>query len=245
MTCGLATALEPPHFNHAPVRGATGASFSRRSRAGSFNPRTRVGCDRCWKMICPIAGMFQSTHPRGVRHLCQHGGCFQAVVSIHAPAWGATPMLGASANSAMFQSTHPRGVRPGRCGRGRGTGLVSIHAPAWGATHAQSSQPFIPPVSIHAPAWGATQELVKTPLQRGVSIHAPAWGATTMGTMPELYHWLFQSTHPRGVRLIPPKNCRLLVQFQSTHPRGVRLPRPGLQTAQQSVSIHAPAWGAT
>lgn len=23
MTCGLATALEPPHFNHAPVWGAT------------------------------------------------------------------------------------------------------------------------------------------------------------------------------------------------------------------------------
>ena len=69
MTCGLATALEPPHFNHAPVRGAIGASFSRRSRAGSFNPRTRVGCDQC---VCV--------------------SCLQLhCVSIHAPAWGATP----------------------------------------------------------------------------------------------------------------------------------------------------------
>ncbi len=25
MTCGLATALEPPYFNHAPVRGTIGA----------------------------------------------------------------------------------------------------------------------------------------------------------------------------------------------------------------------------
>ena len=69
MTCGLATALEPPHFNHAPVRGAIGASFSRRSRAGSFNPRTRVGCDG--QLVLSISQ--------------------RLFVSIHAPAWGATP----------------------------------------------------------------------------------------------------------------------------------------------------------
>ena len=68
MTCGLATALEPPHFNHAPVRGALGASFSRRSRAGSFNPRTRVGCDMFKTMGNVFLKVFQSTHPRGVRH---------------------------------------------------------------------------------------------------------------------------------------------------------------------------------
>ena len=72
MTCGLATALEPPHFNHAPVRGAIGASFSRRSRAGSFNPRTRVGCDE-YSYVGPM-----TAHE----------------VSIHAPAWGATGLAG-------------------------------------------------------------------------------------------------------------------------------------------------------
>ena len=65
MTCGLATALEPPHFNHAPVRGAIGASFSRRSRAGSFNPRTRVGCDNGISASGDTMTVFQSTHPRG------------------------------------------------------------------------------------------------------------------------------------------------------------------------------------
>ena len=68
LTCGLATALEPPNFNHALVRGAIGAiqyvagyvtkfqsthprgvrhhgqNKSRRKEA-CFNPRTRVGCD--------------------------------------------------------------------------------------------------------------------------------------------------------------------------------------------------------
>ena len=67
MTCGLATALEPPHFNHAPAWGATvgtgdsplwanvsihapawGATSRPSavpSRTTRFNPRTRVGCD--------------------------------------------------------------------------------------------------------------------------------------------------------------------------------------------------------
>ena len=180
MTCGLATALEPPHFNHAPVRGATGASFSRRSRAGSFNPRTRVGCDacrgclpgpRCWgfnprtRVGCdiapglfqPVQMAFQSTHPRGVRRL----------------SWmptGAT-MLG-------FQSTHPRGVRH-RAGPvpARPDG-VSIHAPAWGATTAQHQLYALIRVSIHAPAWGATLPGLAVHGAGVVSIHAPAWGAT-------------------------------------------------------------------
>ena len=45
MTCGLATALEPPHFNHAPVWGATEWEAFRTRGEDGFNPRTRVGCD--------------------------------------------------------------------------------------------------------------------------------------------------------------------------------------------------------
>ena len=33
--------------------------------------------------------------------------------------------------------------------------------------------------------------------------------------------------------------------FQSTHPRGVRLQHIGQQEVYTKVSIHAPAWGAT
>jgi len=56
----------------------------------SFNPRARVGRDRCaapsnWNMP-----EFQSTRPRGARHMLKQSMLWLHVVSIHAPAWGAT-----------------------------------------------------------------------------------------------------------------------------------------------------------
>ena len=117
MTCGLATALEPPHFNHAPVRGAIGAI----------------------QYVAGYVTKFQSTHPRGVRRDGSITGRRRVLVSIHAPAWGATwgkqdkrlekvevsihaPAWGATfvnlfglSRMIMFQSTHPRGVRPTHC----------------------------------------------------------------------------------------------------------------------------------
>ncbi|VDA99915.1 Octaprenyl diphosphate synthase / Dimethylallyltransferase / (2E,6E)-farnesyl diphosphate synthase / Geranylgeranyl pyrophosphate synthetase [Olavius algarvensis spirochete endosymbiont] len=77
----------------------------------SFNPRTREGCDgraagpqtRCYVSIhAPARGatvsasrlrslaLFQSTHPRGVRHRSALVVEGRSTVSIHAPARGAT-----------------------------------------------------------------------------------------------------------------------------------------------------------
>ena len=56
---------------------------------------------------------------------------------------------------------------------------------------------------------------------------------------------VFQSTHPRGVRLGGQGAQAGHALFQSTHPRGVRHERLGVAQAIISVSIHAPAWGAT
>ena len=55
-----------------------------------------------------------------------------------------------------------------------------------------------------------------------VSIHAPAWGATKV-KVKFINAEQFQSTHPRGVRLLDTQQTTLCLQ----------------------VSIHAPAWGAT
>ena len=78
-----------------------------------------------------------------------------------------------------------------------------------------------------------------------VSIHAPARGATGSGAENPVVTELFQSTYPRWVRQ-PPYICTFRhATFQSTHPRGVRQPIPPPYTQQQSVSIHAPARGAT
>ena len=76
----------------------------------------------------------------------------------------------------------------------------------------------------------------------------------------------FQSTHPRGVRLLVQALESPFRMFQSTHPRGVRLYRHIIRytptsfnprthvgcdcnrcqnSLYNSVSIHAPTWGAT
>ena len=58
-----------------------------------------------------------------------------ALVSIHAPAWGAT--RDTARNKRVIT-------------------VVSIHAPAWGATNFDWVVSSQLKVSIHAPAWGAT-----------------------------------------------------------------------------------------
>mgnify|MGYP006901959086 CR=1 FL=1 len=57
------------------------------------------------------------------------------LVSIHAPAWGATLYGIKNLNDIiLFQSTRPHGARLS-VARGKGRAVsVSIHAPAWGAT---------------------------------------------------------------------------------------------------------------
>ena len=56
-----------------------------------FNPRTRVGCDQTGIHQISLILQFQSTHPRGVRQQRRGSSPQQKRVSIHAPAWGATP----------------------------------------------------------------------------------------------------------------------------------------------------------
>ena len=75
--------------------------------------QNRISIQYSWIGRLISACLFQSTHPRGVRHRCANSFC---------TAFG-------------FQSTHPRGVRRyGDLLRRSGIG-ISIHAPAWGATH--------------------------------------------------------------------------------------------------------------
>ena len=75
-----------------------------------FNPRTRVGCDK-QAATTGEYGLFQSTHPCGVR-LAKAMQNNKPDVSIHAPVWGATCVVYDA--KAVID--------------------VSIHAPVWGAT---------------------------------------------------------------------------------------------------------------
>ena len=168
-------------------------------------------------------------------------------ISIHAPAWGATSSTHRRAFAGTeFQSTHPRGVRP--CSPTRRATRSTHFNPRTRVgcdPLSKSSGLSRCRISIHAPAWGATKAKTLLELLLIISIHAPAWGATVDDASTTLLSQSFQSTHPRGVR---PRFCdysRLTSEFQSTHPRGVRQAFDLPVNSCPMISIHAPAWGAT
>ena len=166
-----------------------------------------------------------------------------------------------------FQSTHPRGVRPIQ-NKGDKTQIrISIHAPTRGATryrggYYRSTFDFNPrthegcddfarlcvaPISnfnprTHEGCDDITDFLL---ILREISIHAPTRGATSAIPLTPSVSIRFQSTHPRGVRLIRPSFARHSVAFQSTHPRGVRRVLELHIDEPREISIHAPTRGAT
>ena len=165
---------------------------------------------------------FQSTRPRGARQVLADNETAIVIVSIHAPAGGAT-LYRKSQNISLsfnprarggrdltlphhlksqfpFQSTRPRGAR-------RATITVDYIAKA---------------VSIHAPAGGATFIVLRVVIHHCVSIHAPAGGAT-----PVVY------SSPEPNRCFNPRA------------RGGRDLFSHFDIPPIPVSIHAPAGGAT
>ena len=146
---------------------------------------------------------FQSTRPHGARRLGVLISPPVIIVSIHAPAWGATRLcrrrcrrrncfnprarmgrdflaVRSPRPRCLFQSTRPHGARPHTRQYVRAGRCVSIHAPAWGATLSKQVTGRQSLVSIHAPAWGATLSV------------AGSISATSS----------FQSTRPHGARLL-------------------------------------------
>ncbi len=164
---------------HAPARGATRRKCIAMVAGANFNPRTREGCDERNEHVGIIDKLFQSTHPRGVRPESRISKYLSQIISIHAPARGAT--------EAICKDKH--GER------------ISIHAPARGATYKPVIDDGSDEISIHAPARGATETFKITLIPLMISIHAPARGATAPPAYRPQSSVRFQSTHPRGVRL--------------------------------------------
>ena len=122
--------------------------------------------------------------------------------------------------------------------------VISIHAPAKGATLHDSRMVQRSVISIHAPAKGATGGRVRKGVRRGISIHAPAKGATCFdGQADGLLK--FQSTLPRRER--PFIFCGIVRQRRNFNPRSREGSdwTDGKKYAVTSISIHAPAKGAT
>ena len=166
--------------------------------------------------------MFQSTHPRGVRH--QFG--FKRF------------------NLYMFQSTHPRGVRlklscealrffPFQSTHPRGVRRdITICIRTYRLCFNPRTHVGCDRISIRL--------LRRTKL---VSIHAPTWGAT-FDDDDSTAKREFQSTHPRGVRQVVGSIPWEICGFNPrTHVGCDRL--SSLYKSYCKVSIHAPTWGAT
>ena len=120
---------------HAPAKGATSHVVKISLSITYFNPRSREGSDLYNAGLTWRSAKFQSTLPRRERqHLLTFNNA-DALISIHAPAKGATTYC---VTAVKIHS-------------------ISIHAPAKGAT--QDKNPLHPQeekISIHAPAKGAT-----------------------------------------------------------------------------------------
>ena len=99
-------------FQSTPPHGGRPISGSSFNTVTCFNPRPRMGGDSIRWDLQSLLRRFQSTPPHGGRPF-PRGRCITTdIVSIHAPAWGAT--------HGKLAVHHVRGA--------------SIHAPAWGAT---------------------------------------------------------------------------------------------------------------
>ena len=125
-------------------------------KSNNFNPRSREGSDR--KQLQDMLDVVDF-NPRSREGSDDHYDYLfvRLVISIHAPARGATFLANAFIYTYhIFQSTLPRGERhelaeiPDRESR------ISIHAPARGATQQFIRLFHISMISIHAPARGAT-----------------------------------------------------------------------------------------
>ena len=165
------------HFNPRTHEGCDSYQVTRYQRAAYFNPRTHEGCDMVVINFFAPLFLFQSTHPRRVRH-------FQLIfvgnmdISIHAPTKGATFYLFGFRCCCIgrFQSTHPRRVRP----------LFAM---------------FVLILLYFNPRTheGCDTGSPLTFVGGEISIHAPTKGATLFGKTG-LKCVVFQSTHPRRVR---------------------------------------------
>ncbi len=108
--CGAEVLLEHVSI-HAPARGATGVGGETIGHLESFQSTRPRGARPSFHGQFNPSCRFQSTRPRGARRRrdpAEKGG---GVVSIHAPARGATALRAGVPVKYLFQSTRPRGAR--------------------------------------------------------------------------------------------------------------------------------------
>ena len=210
-----------------------------------FDPRSRAGSDDAPTPFGPLLEAFRSALPRGERRDDAGGGVLcdgfrsalprgerpapgaldgaEIVVSIRAPARGATPAHRDPIARARFRSALPRGERHGRRRRLQATGRFRSALP-------RGERPLLPdrPVS-------AVERF--DPRSRA--------GSDLASTAPGFMFAKFRSALPRGERHQRVAAGEGALAFRSALPRGERRVGRRRQGWSLPVSIRAPARGAT
>ena len=209
---------------------------------------------------------FQSTRPRGARQYASFCCIFYDLVSIHAPARGATrsarsvqswhlsfnpraregrdpsgpPVIN---DSKSFQSTRPRGARHQPITSVIELSLFQSTRPRGARLY--TTRQTLPTRSFNPRAReGRDPASLRSPALAGVSIHAPARGATP--TPPSRRPDRIVSIHApaRGATPIHPLRCRTGKVSIHAPARGATI-FFACERWSAWVSIHAPARGAT
>ena len=228
-----------------------------------FNPRARVRRDAASSVRWAPCHMFQFARPRGARpQACRHPAirpCFNSrarvgrddeamkmilelLVSIRAPAWGATmptlsrkpmsrvsiraPAWGATRTQAdglggsMFQFARPRGARRHPQRHRRTRNCFNSRARVGRDLHRRRQRRQADRFNSRARV-GRDIRRAMPSRSSGVSIRAPAWGATTTAAA-EIAPAAFQFARPRGARLPISLFPGAGEMFQFARPRGAR-----------------------
>ena len=121
-------------FQSTRPRGARRYQQGKESQLQCFNPRARGGRDLVMLSLYVLMMVVSIHAPAGGATFPVSDTRDSICVSIHAPAGGATFHHVGITVFTLFQSTRPRGARPIRPDSGACGTFVSIHAPAGGAT---------------------------------------------------------------------------------------------------------------
>ena len=164
---------------HAPARGATFCHLLALLNTRNFNPRSREGSDGPSDVTLLTVPVFQSTLPRGERHLPQTR-CPENVYFNPRSREGSD--MPKPFKTVLMFHFNPRSREGSDCrSLFRFSRSCDFNPRSReGSDAILSRDPRNAEISIHAPARGATMQAQKRAILQRISIHAPARGATRL-----------------------------------------------------------------
>ena len=165
-------------------------------------------------------------------------------ISIPAPAWGATGVDALPVLIYQFQFPPPRGGRHTENTENE-EGLQYFNSrPRGGGDAVCVADIVLAHISIPAPAWGGDVSSAFLPVMFHLFQFPPPRGGRRAYRKSMTFSLLFQFPPPRGGRRNLADTFFITIIFQFPPPRGGRL-ITFATSADNTISIPAPAWGAT